>query len=1420
MKLRLLAPILMVSLALAPLASANPHIRDLPTFYEELFDYKEQYLNWWAQQSSSRQNDIRSTWWKDPSNHGFENVIEIREPVYFPALALDCGGDTRNTHDFFPWFWTTNSRSMEIDLLDARAETLRSELAPGDPLLPMLDGLLAQPGSTSEQRMALWCRLVEYGEIVRDAGRVAIAEGFAADGSQGPIAAEWDAFAGQIEQTRNALESHRTALLNGMETGEPPNPPFALGAFETEAAALSLRGQGVEELVFAQRTPAKGFHWYESFGYWADRYSDNLSQWNIQTEGRLVRLDLSSMNETVLAADPDGSFRDPCVSFDGQKILFSHRPSGDFHTHLYEINAGGGSMRRLTDGPDDDIEPAYLPNGDIVFCSSRARRWVPCLNAQVAILHRCDSDGENIRSLTANVETENTPYVMPDGRLLFTRWEYVERDRGVPHGLWTSHPDGSGVMTFWGNMNEADVFIDAKPIPGTNEVLFIRHPHGSGDHVGTVAVLNPDDGPDEKRAVRNVTPDTDLDRVRGWRDPFPIAPGLYLACQHDRLYVMNDNGDTLLLHSVPNGWVHEPRPITAVEPPPDLTPRMRPTSETGRMVLADVTIGRRMDGVQRGEVDHLLLLEILPKPVHHDGHTENLSYNGNFFLERILGTVPVEDDGSAFFEVPALRNIFMVAMDEDGNAVKRMQSFVTVQPGETVSCVGCHESRTLAPPGTKPLTALTRPPSRIAKPAGIPEIFHFPRDIQPILNRNCLPCHDQENRDGDVVLSDELDPWFNQAYLTIKTRRLMESSFGGVGNWGNLPPRSVGAGVSRLYQLMREGHEGVSLSQHELNLVYYWIESWGQYSGTFAFLNKEANIRNPVSHSLLQNRCGSCHGNGRSELFRQGVDGGPTRADMRETFGLRVNLSDPRESLLLRAPLAESAGGLGICRDRRPINLWAARGDDGENFPLDRSDPPANVFTSQSDADFQQMLREIEAFAAENLARQRMERDNPLPHSVWVQEMIRNGLLPEDFEPSGNDLEFYFSIDEAYYQSFWWKPEREAGAPVAEAGPDRQVIDHSAAGFASVRLDGSASTDPGGSIVRYEWIWPGGAAEGPMPIAVFPLGTSVATLTVTDDSGATDTDTVLVTVLEPPPVYLAEESFNAGLNGWSAPPDRASSHWSAASGALRFDANQGAPARILARNGAEDWCDYQVTISITPGDDDPIGFLFYYQDSNNHLGFFMTNDFDGGERAVLFKMVNGERSILDSMPFTFVEGRTYHLTLDVYNGGMTTLTDGASLNLQAPTPAELDCGSVACYNEWHEGGTWDNITIDRDRDRDFMIDGWERQHFASLDRNGLGDWDHDGHTDRFEALAGADPTSNASRFFVCLEPSMKLRWSPHLESRRYRVLWSRDLRAETWNAMEVIPVIQNGAAEITLPGINQAPFNANGPVFFRLEITE
>ncbi|MCK4998961.1 MAG: PD40 domain-containing protein, partial [Anaerohalosphaera sp.] len=465
-----------------------------------------------------------------------------------------------------------------------------------------------------------------------------------------------------------------------------PRPPVTISAKYLDGKIF-----GFDEIVFAARPVGSDGHWYANFSY----YAQDENRKAYRQSAKLCKMNIRTGATTILLEDPKGSIRDPQVHYDGKKIIFAYRKGGTDNFNLYEIDTDGNNLTQITRGQYDDFEPAYLPDDTIIFISSRCKRWVNCWLTQVAVLYRCDADGSNIRQLSANNEHENTPWPLPDGRILYQRWEYVDRSQVHYHHLWTTNPDGTNQSVFYGNMRPGVVMIDAKPIPGSNNILTVfSWGHGAKEHAGDIAILTPKSGPDHEQSAKVIS------KGGNFRDPYPIADNFFLVARGPDLFIMEADGKLERIYRLgkefesPRCELHEPRPIVARKRELTIPSRIDETKAVGSLILVDVYKGRNMEGVKKGGIKELLVLETLPKPINYTGGMDPLTYGGSFTLERVLGTVPVEDDGSAYMELPADRGLFFVALDESGKSVKRMQSFLTVKPGETTSCLGCHEQRT------------------------------------------------------------------------------------------------------------------------------------------------------------------------------------------------------------------------------------------------------------------------------------------------------------------------------------------------------------------------------------------------------------------------------------------------------------------------------------------------------------------------------------------------------------------------------------------------------------------------------------------------------------------------------------------------------------------------------------------------------
>ncbi len=808
---------------------------------------------------------------------------------------------------------------------------------------------------------------------------------------------------------------------------EPVAQVFQPEQTEMLAAALHGDGNAFEEIIFAQRVSGRD-HWYGNFGHYCETESpysraaltvDGDMRYAFAAGGRLCRYNLRTGELRVLLDDPEGGIRDPHVHYDGRKVLFSYRRGAGKTFHLYEIGVDGGDLTQLTDGPDNDIEPVYTPDGGIVFCSSRCHRYVPCWRTQVATLYRCDADGGNVRMLSNNAEQENTPWMLPDGRVLYMRWEYVDRNQLLYHHLWTVNPDGAGVMVYFGNQHRGYAMLDAKPIPGTQNVVASFSPgHGRAEHMGYVTIVDPRNGPDDMRRARRVG-------KRAFRDPYPVTSRHFLVADARGIHVLDDQGrEQLAFKPARPGrrWAcHEPRPLRSRPREPVVTDRVQLDRNTGQLVLSDVYRGRNMEGVKRGDITQLLVLEQLPKPANFSGGQEPLTIGGTFTLERILGTVPVESDGSASFEVPALKSVFFVALDARDRAVKRMHSFVTVQPGETTGCVGCHEERVRAPhPRTRPrILALERQPSKITPMPDIPDVLDFPRDVQPILDRHCVRCHNAHKRPKGVDLSGDRTPFYTNSYWTMFTHGLVRDGRNG---YGNAAPRSTGSAASPLLDILESGHRGrVKASEREKTIARLWIDSGAPYPGTYGALGSGmAPVKFPKD--TMRRRCASCH-TATERSYRNVKKGafyyqfGPRKPPqplldsaqdiilLRHLAYFRLgesrlyqalcNLDHPEKSLLLLAPLAKEAGGLQLCGN--------------------------SVFENTDDPDYREILGTIREAAAELQQTKRFDMPDFRPNRFYIREMQNYGVLPVDLAPN-TPLDVY-ATDQAYWQTFEYRVE-------------------------------------------------------------------------------------------------------------------------------------------------------------------------------------------------------------------------------------------------------------------------------------------------------------------------------------------------------------------------------------------------------------
>ena len=487
---------------------------------------------------------------------------------------------------------------------------------------------------------------------------------------------------------------------------------------------------------------------------------------------------------------------------------------------LFEMKIDGSSLRRLTGlRYNVDQEPAYLPNGDIVFVSDRSNYGSQCAGAldqdnMILNLHRCDPDGRNVRALTHNKDFDRHPHVMDTGQILFLRWEYQERHLWQTHTLWTSFPDGRLADALYKQHLETGPMSlrEARQVYGRRKLVAIACGHHSYDQ-GAVMLVDYSLGVNRSDGMRLVTPKVSpteggYGRVKtveegGVQDngghymfPYPLSDRTFLACYSYKrperllglnfgLYLIDVWGHKELIHRDRFLSVAFPLPLRKTPRPP-LLPDLPAAPSGPSFALAHVAnVHASLPGVKPGTVRYLRISQKVPWPCVRD-ESKPYGFNDLHYMPttgwtpalgmwdwgpaRVIGTVPVEADGSAFFKVPANQPVYFQALDKDFLEVRRMRSNVTFRAGESRGCVGCHESNSTTPAaglGAATLAARRPPSVPVPPPWGDREIPDYERHLQPVFERHCVRCHGETDPAGGLEFTSRKIHDYMQSYRTL-----------------------------------------------------------------------------------------------------------------------------------------------------------------------------------------------------------------------------------------------------------------------------------------------------------------------------------------------------------------------------------------------------------------------------------------------------------------------------------------------------------------------------------------------------------------------------------------------------------------------------------------------------------------------------
>ncbi|MCP4785445.1 MAG: hypothetical protein GY903_22895 [Fuerstiella sp.] len=601
--------------------------------------------------------------------------------------------------------------------------------------------------------------------------------------------------------------------------------------------------------------------------------------------GTMKTIDLKTGKLTILLEVPEGIVRDPDIHFDGERIVCAIRNHKDEDYHIYEVSADTGDLKRLTRATGvSDFDPIYLPDDTIVFSSTREPKYNMCSRDVAANLFRMEPDGANIFQITKNTLFDNHAELMPDGRILYARWEYVDRNFGDAHGLWTVNPDGTNQAIYWGNNTAVPgAAFNAHIIPGTQQVLCIFGPHH--DRLwGALALIDPRHGIDGRPGVMRTWPAETINWVRKaggfdcdafsrlktkYEDAWPLNDKYFLCSrmtgvgEETGIYLIDIFGNELLLHTESPGC-YDPMPLTTRTRPPVIPSRRNFNKEPGRLYVNDVYQGTHMKGVRRGSVKWLRVVESPEKRHWSPGSWGAQGYTApgmnwhSLENKRILGTVPVEEDGSAYLSVPSDTFVYFQLLDEEKMMVQSMRSGTVLQSGEWVGCVGCHDDRHAAPAhyGNKKSLALQRAPSQLNGWYGKPRLFGFMAEVQPVFDRHCVECHDYNKPAGEKLnLAPDRLIGFNTAYNELWRKGFLRLAGGGPAE--NLPAYSWGSHASRLIREMRQPtvaeHKDIKLSPEEFDRVVTWLDLNGVYYPTYACAYPNSLTgRSPLNTDQLQ----------------------------------------------------------------------------------------------------------------------------------------------------------------------------------------------------------------------------------------------------------------------------------------------------------------------------------------------------------------------------------------------------------------------------------------------------------------------------------------------------------------------------------------------------------------------------------------
>lgn len=577
-----------------------------------------------------------------------------------------------------------------------------------------------------------------------------------------------------------------------------------------------------------------------------------------------------------------GAFLSPELSFDGKTILFAYtKATGqdlewtpESCYHLFQVNTDGSGLEQLTDGPWDDFDPCFLPGGRVAFVSERCGGYLRCgRHCPTYTMFSMAADGSDIRPLSHHETHEWQPSVNNDGMIVYTRWDYVDRDTNIAHHLWTCYPDGRDPRSFHGNYpgrreSRPWMEMDIRAIPGSNKYVATAGAH-HGHAFGSLVLIDPrpqDDG--AMAQITRLTPEVPFPEAE--RDLRPIAECMQYGaawplsendylCVYDSqvknrgIYWIDRFGNKELLYRDPAISCLSPIPLRS-RPKPPAIPGQAEASPAQPATVAVINVYNSdftwPDGTR---IAAIRVIEVLPKTTPPPNEPR-IGVADQSNARAVLGTAPVEADGSAFFEAPPDREIYFQALDANGMAVQSMRSGTYLHPGERLTCAGCHEPKRQTGLSDQVPLALKRAPSPLSPGPDGSNPFSYVRLVQPVLDCRCVACHQEKNA-LDLTGPIEGPNGWSRSYQNLAAEygfyfHVRNGSINdGIHGGSRTTPGAFGAKAAPLLAFLNEGHYGARLDAEERQRLTLWLDCNSEFFG--AYENTAAQSKGEIIYPSL-----------------------------------------------------------------------------------------------------------------------------------------------------------------------------------------------------------------------------------------------------------------------------------------------------------------------------------------------------------------------------------------------------------------------------------------------------------------------------------------------------------------------------------------------------------------------------------------